>query len=68
MCNMQALIVNSTLHIAEDREVAEETLTFEFIPFFSNSSISGLTYPSQIQGQEGVSSVSKTFADDAPSN
>jgi len=54
--------------MAEDGEVTEETLTFEFVPFFSNSSISGLTYPSQIQGQEGVSSVSKTFADGAPSN
>ena len=65
MCNMQALVVNGILYMAEDGEVAEETLTFEFVPFFSNSSISGLTYPSQIQGQEGVSHVSKTFVDGA---
>jgi len=68
MCNMQALVVNGILRMVEDGEVAEETLTFEFVPFFSNSFISGLMYPSQIQGQEGVSNVSKTFADGAPSN
>jgi len=65
---MQALVVNGILCMADDGEVAEETLTFKFVPFFSNSSISGLMYPSQIQGQEGVSSVSKNFADGAPSN
>ena len=31
MCNMQALVVNGILHMAEDGEVAEETLTHHFL-------------------------------------
>ena len=30
MCNMQALVTNGLLRMAEDGEIAEETLTFKF--------------------------------------
>ena len=36
MCNVQALITNALVHMAESEgEVQEETLTFEFVPIHS---------------------------------
>jgi hypothetical protein len=32
MCNVQALVTNSLLLLGEDREVAEELLTAEYVP------------------------------------
>ena len=45
MCNIQALVTNDILRAVEDREVAEETLTLEFVPLFLTSRISHLMCP-----------------------
>ena len=65
MCNVQALVTNSLLRMADGAEVAEELLTPEFVWSFLLLP-SGMTCPSAIQSQKGVSSVSTALANSTP--
>jgi len=43
MCNMQALVVDGILCMGEDGEIAEETLTFQFVPILSHLSLADVS-------------------------
>lgn len=63
MCNVQALITKGIEYLAEEEPVAEESLTFQFVPVSFVSIPSRLIYLCQPQGQGGASSIQKTFTD-----
>ena len=65
MWNVQALVMNNLLRMADGVEVAEELLTPEFVWSFLLLS-SGMTCPSAIQSQKGVPSVSKALVNCTP--
>jgi len=57
MSNLPSLISHALSHMAVEGGVAEEMLTFEFVPVFLVLTTSELMSPSQSQGKEGASSV-----------
>ena len=65
MCNVQVLIANGILRMAEGGEIAEESLTLEFVQNLHTSS--QLMHPPQLQGKERASSFPKSLAHGAES-
>jgi hypothetical protein len=64
MCNVQALITNGLVRVAEaDGDVQEEQLTFEFVLLHL---MLLYTHVLQTQGQTRAPSFPKAFADSAP--
>jgi len=63
MSNLPSLISHALSHMAVEGGVAEETLTFKFIPVFLVSTTSELMSPFQSQRKKGESSVWKTWGD-----
>jgi len=61
MCSVHALITSALARMAEDEDVPEESLTFEFVEWLILF-LSKLTRLCPIQGPEGAPGISKALA------